>query len=166
MRYLTGMIGIIELAILLLPVFGLALGIILWTTGGKGSGAGEMACGGCGYAVRGLKALNCPECGADLRKVGINRGPGAGKRGLGIALTVICGGLLLLVVAGSVFYLLLGSNQPVPATPLQPPTIQTTPTSPAVPPAAQPPDNPATLEPGGAIEDQSDVKPPADDQTP
>ncbi|MCX5659841.1 MAG: hypothetical protein NTW19_08985 [Planctomycetota bacterium] len=29
------------------------------------------ACGKCGYLVRGITALNCPECGADLREVGI-----------------------------------------------------------------------------------------------
>src|SRR5690606_21037158 len=31
----------------------------------------EPACGGCGYAVRGLSELRCPECGADLREAGI-----------------------------------------------------------------------------------------------
>ena len=31
------------------------------------------ACGQCGYAVRGLTTFVCPECGADLRQVGIVR---------------------------------------------------------------------------------------------
>ncbi|MEM9111381.1 MAG: hypothetical protein AAGC72_15305 [Planctomycetota bacterium] len=29
------------------------------------------SCGQCGYAVRGIETLACPECGADLREVGI-----------------------------------------------------------------------------------------------
>jgi len=29
------------------------------------------ACGKCGYNVRGIESLACPECGADLREVGI-----------------------------------------------------------------------------------------------
>jgi hypothetical protein len=31
----------------------------------------QPSCGHCGYAVEGLEALSCPECGSDLRKVGI-----------------------------------------------------------------------------------------------
>lgn len=31
----------------------------------------EPSCGGCGYCVRGLETFTCPECGADLREVGI-----------------------------------------------------------------------------------------------
>lgn len=34
--------------------------------------SGEPGCGRCGYAVRGLSTFNCPECGSDLREVGIN----------------------------------------------------------------------------------------------
>ena len=34
--------------------------------------AGSTAnCGQCGYAARGLESFECPECGADLREVGI-----------------------------------------------------------------------------------------------
>ncbi len=32
---------------------------------------GEPVCGKCGYAVRGLPTFTCPECGSDLRAVGI-----------------------------------------------------------------------------------------------
>lgn len=35
------------------------------------TGSGLPVCGQCGYAVRGLGGLVCPECGADLREVGI-----------------------------------------------------------------------------------------------
>ena len=31
----------------------------------------EPSCGHCGYCVRGLPGLVCPECGSDLREVGI-----------------------------------------------------------------------------------------------
>lgn len=31
------------------------------------------ACGKCGYAARGLSTFICPECGSDLREVGIVR---------------------------------------------------------------------------------------------
>ena len=31
----------------------------------------EPACGSCGYSVQGLPSFTCPECGADLREVGI-----------------------------------------------------------------------------------------------
>jgi hypothetical protein len=31
----------------------------------------EATCGNCGYCVRGIAGLVCPECGADLREVGI-----------------------------------------------------------------------------------------------
>ncbi len=28
-------------------------------------------CGGCGYPCRGISTFQCPECGADLREVGM-----------------------------------------------------------------------------------------------
>ncbi|MGQ9649576.1 MAG: hypothetical protein ACUVXJ_05670 [Phycisphaerae bacterium] len=37
----------------------------------RGRHVGEPACGKCGYAVRGLPTFTCPECGSDLREVGI-----------------------------------------------------------------------------------------------
>lgn len=42
----------------------------------RASGASpEPACGKCGYCVRGIEGLTCPECGSDLREVGILTGP-------------------------------------------------------------------------------------------
>jgi hypothetical protein len=38
------------------------------------STSADPACGKCGYCVRGLQASVCPECGSDLRKVGIRTG--------------------------------------------------------------------------------------------
>lgn len=47
---------------------------LLWKFGRRGrENDGEPRCGNCGYLVRGLAELNCPECGADLREVGITR---------------------------------------------------------------------------------------------
>ena len=34
----------------------------------------DPRCGQCGYIVRGIASLNCPECGSDLREVGIDVG--------------------------------------------------------------------------------------------
>lgn len=36
----------------------------------------KAACGACGYPVAGLQTLRCPECGNDLREVGIKGGRG------------------------------------------------------------------------------------------
>ena len=37
----------------------------------------QPSCRACGYAVRGLPSFTCPECGSDLREVGIDT-PGTG----------------------------------------------------------------------------------------
>ena len=37
----------------------------------------QPSCRACGYAVRGLPSFTCPECGSDLREVGIDT-PGRG----------------------------------------------------------------------------------------
>ena len=37
----------------------------------QGSEAGDSVCGSCGYSTRGLQSFQCPECGSDLRRVGI-----------------------------------------------------------------------------------------------
>jgi hypothetical protein len=38
---------------------------------GRANSAVEPACGHCGYCVRGIEGPVCPECGSDLREVGI-----------------------------------------------------------------------------------------------
>jgi len=37
-------------------------------------GSPDPSCGKCGYGVRGLPTLRCPECGSDLKEVGIRPG--------------------------------------------------------------------------------------------
>jgi hypothetical protein len=59
--------------VLLVLVVGLVIGIgaFMLISRKNRSRASEPACGKCGYAVRGLPTFTCPECGADLREVGI-----------------------------------------------------------------------------------------------
>jgi len=75
------------LAIILLILLALGTGCLVnWLyirlgTGSKRNGVGLPCCGRCGYTVRGISKLVCPECGADLREVGINM-PGQGGSAL------------------------------------------------------------------------------------
>lgn len=60
------------LLIALVVLAGLVLLATIWRRQAWGRGrAAEPSCGKCGYPVRGLTSLNCPECGSDLREVGI-----------------------------------------------------------------------------------------------
>lgn len=67
------------LVLLLLGVLAVPLLIIAARRRMRSRGATEPSCGQCGYAVRGLTTFTCPECGADLREVGI-RTPSTGGR--------------------------------------------------------------------------------------
>jgi class 3 adenylate cyclase len=58
----------------------------------------QASCGRCGYAVTGLTTFTCPECGSDLREVGIVR-DAAGKAGVGWVFFKTVGWKLLLAVA-------------------------------------------------------------------
>lgn len=109
--------GILELLIIVLVLAALIVGITLWITGGA-KGKGEMSCGGCGYAVRGLPGLNCPECGADLRAVGINRSRQGGTRNFGVGMTIVAV-LLLLSCLGMTSFLFMSVDNSVPAVPSQ-----------------------------------------------
>ena len=122
---MASFLGLLFLVFGVLCVVGLIVGIILWATSGSG-GSSEMSCGGCGYVVRGLSQLTCPECGADLREVGIGRGSSPGRRTTGIILTLCCGGLILLGCGGSTWLFLAdgSSVQSVPA-------VQTLPSQPS-----------------------------------
>eukprot|EP00752_Nemacystus_decipiens_P015798 g14108.t1 len=55
-------------------------------------------CGRCGYPTRGITSFECPECGADLREVGIQR-PGQGKAAVAGCLLPIGLTVLILIVA-------------------------------------------------------------------
>ena len=67
----------------------------------------EPGCGACGYSTRGLTTLICPECGGDLRVVGITGKPQSGSRGIaGFIAGAFIVSLVVLSVAGAVASLL------------------------------------------------------------
>ncbi len=106
-------IGIFILLALVLG-FVAAIGLIIWAlTRSKGSGSEFPTCGQCGYAVRGVGSLNCPECGADLREAGIIK-PTKSSKAVWIVISIaIMGGLLLVILCGGLL-MVGGSNAPAP----------------------------------------------------
>jgi hypothetical protein len=137
------------LPVVLLIALGLAIGagwVVWYLIRRKDSGAREAgACRVCGYSVHGLVSWQCPECGSDLRQVGIapagrsNQTP-AVTAGVATGLGVLFAVLVLLAVP-------LFLWQVRPATPSSPaaapkpatPTVTTTPqTRPATQPATRP----------------------------
>jgi hypothetical protein len=144
--------AILPIILVILVLVGLIAGITLWITGGRSSGSGEMSCGSCGYAVRGLDGLNCPECGADLRMAGINRPKGGTARNVGIVLT-ICTGFLLLTCLGSALFWVQGSSTSIQSVPAQ-----------TMPPAANPTTSSPPASTGTAIpEDEENAESDTDD---
>jgi len=68
-------------ALPLLVVLLIAGGAIAWRRRRARRAPGDLpTCGHCGYAVTGLTTFTCPECGSDLREVGIVRGRNAPAR--------------------------------------------------------------------------------------
>lgn len=138
--------------LLVIVLGGLITGIILWTTSGKGSA--EMACGRCGYGVRGLSQFTCPECGADLREAGIARTASPARRRTGIVLTCVCGGMTLLGCIGFGSLTFVSTRPSSPAYQVQPAIIQPPQTSPA------PTQSPATS--SQLLTDPNAITPPVD----
>ena len=62
--------AIAPLVLLFIIAVLIALGVVLTIVRARGK-VTHPVCGGCGYAVEGLEVLRCPECGCDLREVGI-----------------------------------------------------------------------------------------------
>ncbi len=75
-----------------------------------------MACGACGYPVRGATTLSCPECGADLREAGIGKTGQGGQPALIVAL-VAAGAVLFGCVCAGVFGYGWMAKAPAPANP-------------------------------------------------
>jgi hypothetical protein len=75
--------------------------IVVYLATGKGKRVTEPSCGNCGYATRGISTLNCPECGADLKEVGIVM-PGDGRSAL------LAGCMMPLLVTIVIFLLAVG----------------------------------------------------------
>lgn len=94
------------LIVLIVPALFLT-GLVLWLSNrGSRTGAEGAGCGRCGYSARGATGWNCPECGADLREVGIRTADPRqqGRRRLGFGLMIgggALGVLLVLLVVGS-----------------------------------------------------------------
>lgn len=119
--------GYVLIGFLLLLIACLIVGITLWTTGGRSKGSGEMSCGACGYPVRGLEALNCPECGADLRMAGINRSGNPRSKALGMMMVFASVGIFAIGVVGVLFLSVPSpSPSPLPASISQPASPSTT----------------------------------------
>jgi hypothetical protein len=72
-------IAIIPLLILLMLLAASALAVWRGITLPRGV-QGTPACGGCGYAVADLTTFTCPECGGDLREIGISTPSNEAKR--------------------------------------------------------------------------------------
>jgi hypothetical protein len=64
-----GLVEILVVAAVVAAIFAVAR--LLWPPGRRTGLASEPACGRCGYNTTGLASLRCPECGSDLRAVGI-----------------------------------------------------------------------------------------------
>src|SRR2546427_6597927 len=62
-------IGLIELVILAAVALG-ALAVV-WSIWRPRRTTGGQSCAACGYSTLGLGTFTCPECGSDLRRVGI-----------------------------------------------------------------------------------------------
>jgi hypothetical protein len=82
----------------------------------------EPSCGRCGYSVTGLTTPECPECGADLRIVGINTRALALKHrgGLGgaiLAWTILWGSAGFVFLSFGAVFLIRPMAQSVAATP-------------------------------------------------
>ena len=125
--------SIISLLILLAMAAAIIAGVVLIVLGlvgrNKPSTTEGGVCGRCGYSVKGLESLNCPECGADLREVGIQHGGSNTGRNvmliLGIVLvgstTLCCCSGFLLAGYRSVPNVQTPTPSPAPA-PVQPAT--------------------------------------------
>ena len=96
--------------ILLLLVLGAIAAVIVWIAIVAGRARRPHAstgpvCGACGYSVVGLTTMTCPECGGDLRSVGIvtpHARQGAGWIATAAAFTVLLG-LIAVIVTPTLF---------------------------------------------------------------
>ena len=90
-------------------------------------------CGRCGYSVKGLESFNCPECGADLREVGIHRPGGVAGKNVMLILGMVLLVSTMLCCGGGLFFTAVqrSSNiQTAQPAPLGPPSQPLTPATP------------------------------------
>src|SRR6185369_9941136 len=67
----------------------------------------EPACGRCGYLVRGIPTFTCPECGGDLRDVGIDVGKRTGGAGWVAVIALVAVWALCMWLAGGLIDMLI-----------------------------------------------------------
>src|SRR4051812_24607510 len=65
-------VAIFVLPFIVVLFIGFAFALRKWNNRRRGA---DPSCGRCGYLVKGLTTFTCPECGSDLREVGIVRRP-------------------------------------------------------------------------------------------
>lgn len=63
----------------------------------------DSGCGKCGYSVRGATHFSCPECGSDLREVGITR-PNSSRERKKIAFFVVSVMPVALIISRLIIY--------------------------------------------------------------
>jgi hypothetical protein len=122
------------------------IGAVVWllVRRPRGGDPSLMACGACGYSVRGVQTTACPECGADLREVGIVRPRASGGSAawwVVLAVSVVLALFLGLFCLGGLFWA-RGSASGTFTTPAAPPRVMPTP-APSVAPPDSPSDAPA-----------------------
>ena len=69
-----------------------------------------LRCGNCGYPTRGIAELRCPECGADLREVGIDRSDPSSRRAKTLVIALIYSTVFL--IAATAVWNRVESNLP------------------------------------------------------
>lgn len=96
--------------LLFLALIAILIVLLLWRRFAvpRASSPATPVCGRCGYSARGLPTFTCPECGSDLREVGIlipgvHRTPVFGSLGPSIAWSLFLG-IVALVITSLVFH--------------------------------------------------------------
>jgi len=132
----VSIIGLLVILILLALIAAGVTLIILGLVGRKPRLADGGVCGKCGYSVKGLTGLNCPECGGDLREVGIERPGGVAGKNVALISGIVLLGLVLMCVVTTFLWASVASTRQVTV----PQTTHTVPVQPAqpAPPTTQP----------------------------
>jgi hypothetical protein len=99
-------INVFGLFLLILLAMGVAL-VILVVRRRRGRRITQPICGQCSYSVRGLPGFICPECGGDLREVGIITPQMKPVRG---PLIPLLGWTIIVIVVGFGSTVLIGEN--------------------------------------------------------
>lgn len=116
---------LIIIALVVLAFIGLgAFAVIMIVRSNKSTDSGT--CGKCGYSVTGLTEFQCPECGSDLREVGIARQTSGGGNGLLIAGLAIFGVMAMLCCGGFFTFASFSARNVAIGGPMPPPTMGVT----------------------------------------